>query len=318
MSTLSQRIQTRGIDWGMVFGLAVLHIGALLAFVPAFFSWDGLLVGLVLFWLTGSVGISITYHRMLCHGSFKVRPRWVQYIMTGISVMAAQRGPLRWVSDHRRHHAHSDQEGDPHSPRDGFFWSHVFWLVPTDVPRDELDAYFQRWSPDLYKDPIMRWMDKYALVFPFGAAVALFFLGHYFGTSGMSWLVWAAFFRTVALLHITYFVNSASHTWGYRNYETRDTATNLWWVGLLGHGEGWHNNHHAFATSANFGHRWWELDLSYAVIQTMKLLGIAYDVKAPKFELAEKRGMKPGAGKTKTEPEQEPELVASGTGPAQD
>lgn len=277
------------MDWGMVIGLTILHLGALLAFVPAYFSWDGLLVGVVLFWLTGSIGISITYHRLLTHGSFKVRPHWIEYLMTAITLMACQRGPLRWVADHRRHHAYSDEEGDPHSPRDGFFWAHVFWLVPVDVSRVETETYFKRWVPDLYKDPVLRWMDKYSLMAPVVSSVILFFLGHYFGTSGMSWLVWGSFVRTVALLHITYFVNSASHTWGYRNYNTRDTSTNLWWVGLLGHGEGWHNNHHAFQSSATFGHRWWEFDASYFVIRTLGLLGIAYNIKTPKFELAEKR-----------------------------
>jgi stearoyl-CoA desaturase (delta-9 desaturase) len=107
-------------------------------------------------------------------------------------------------------------------------------------------------------------------------------------------------------------VNSASHTWGYRNYHTRDTSTNLWWVGLLGHGEGWHNNHHAFQSSANFGHRWWELDLSYWVIKGLGLVGIAYDIKSPKIDLAERRAMlaeqteKDGTPSRTVEPEMEP------------
>ena len=280
--TVVARPASDGIDWSLLIGLVVLHAGALLAFVPRFFTWDALLVGVVLFWLTGSIGISVTYHRLLTHGSFAVRPRWLEYVLTAIALLAAQRGPIRWVADHRRHHRYSDEDHDPHSPRNGFFWAHVMWLVTPDTDARDLKAYYQRWAPDLYKDPVLRWMDRYALLFPIAAGVILYAIG------GMPWLVWGLFVRTVALLHTTYLVNSATHSWGYRNYETRDTSTNLWWVGLLAHGEGWHNNHHAFQSSANFGHRWWEVDLSFWVIRLLSWVGIAYQVKTPKYSLADR------------------------------
>ena len=124
----------------------------------------------------------------------------------------------------------------------------------------------QEWAPDLYKDPVHRWIDSYHFVFPILLFVALYAFG------GMSWLVWGGFVRTIFVLHTTWLVNSATHIWGYRTHETRDSSTNLWWVALLTYGEGWHNNHHAFQTSARHGLRWWEVDMTYVAIRLMDAL----------------------------------------------
>jgi fatty-acid desaturase len=266
------------IAWPPLLWVGALHLGALLAFVPAFFSWTALLVCLVLHWLTGGVGICMTYHRLLTHRSFATRPRWLEYILAGIGCCASEGGPIGWVADHRNHHAHSDQEHDLHSPSRGFAWAHMFWWMTPAVTSHHTPDYYKKWAPDLYKDRVYRWIDRYHLVFPILLFVALYACG------GMSWLIWGGLVRTIFVLHSTWLVNSATHVWGYRTHETRDSSTNLWWVALLAYGEGWHNNHHAFQTSARHGLRWWEVDTTYAAIRVLSVLGLAHDVKLPSLK----------------------------------
>ena len=136
------------------------------------------------------------------------------------------------------------------------------------------------WSPDLARDPVHRILDRFNFVFPILLAIALYAIG------GMSWLVWGGFVRTVLVLHTTWLVNSATHVWGYRSHDTTDSSTNLWWVALLTYGEGWHNNHHAFQTSARHGLRWWEIDMTYMAIRAMSWVGITRNVKLPKVTRA--------------------------------
>ena len=135
----------------------------------------------------------------------------------------------------------------------------------------------RRWAPDLYRDPVHRFLDRFHFVFALLMFAGLYALG------GLPWLVWGGFVRSVAVLHSTWLVNSANHLWGYRTYETRDTSTNLWWVALLSFGEGWHNNHHAFPTSARHGLRWWELDMTYVAIRVLSFLGLAGGLKLPRI-----------------------------------
>jgi stearoyl-CoA desaturase (delta-9 desaturase) len=265
------------ISWASVLWIGGLHAGAILAVIPGFFSWSGLAVCLFLHWLTGGIGICLTYHRLLTHRSFALRPRWLEYPLTILGNCASEGGAIGWVADHRNHHAHSDEEFDTHTPLRGFFWAHMYWwMLVYDENRHSVD-YYRKWAPDLYKDPVHRWLEKYHYVFP------LLMLGALYALGGISWLVWGGFVRSVFVLHSTWLVNSASHIWGYRSQETRDNSTNLWWVALLTYGEGWHNNHHAFQTSARHGLRWWEVDLTYTMIQAMKLSRIAYNIRLPKI-----------------------------------
>jgi stearoyl-CoA desaturase (delta-9 desaturase) len=265
-----------GIAWASLFWIGALHLGALLAFVPAYFSWSALAVCVILHWVTGSIGICMTYHRLLTHRSFATRPKALEYLLTIVGACASEGGPIGWVADHRKHHAHSDEEDDVHSPNRGFGWAHMFWWMTPDITCDHTPEYYEKWAPDLAKDPIHRWLDKYHFLFPLISAGILFAIG------GMPWLVWGFFVRSVLVLHVTWLVNSATHVWGYRTHPTRDKSTNNWWVGLLAYGEGWHNNHHAFQTSARHGIRWWELDMTYGAIRLMKWVGLAYAVKLPK------------------------------------
>ena len=265
------------IAWPSLLWIGALHLGALLAFVSSNFSWTALGVCLVLHWLTGGIGICMTYHRLLTHRSFATRPQWLEYVLTVIGCCASEGGPIGWVADHRNHHAHSDDEHDVHSPKHGFAWAHMFWWMTPDVTSLHTPEYYKKWAPDLYKDPVHRWIDSYQIVFPILLFAALYAVG------GMSWLIWGGFVRTIFVLHTTWLVNSATHVWGYRSHETRDSSTNLWWVAVLTYGEGWHNNHHAFQTSARHGLRWWEVDTTYAAIRVLSALGLAHSVKLPKF-----------------------------------
>ncbi len=269
------------IAWGPLIWIGALHAGALLAFNFAYFSWSGLLLCLLLHWLTGGIGICLTYHRLLTHRSFAVRPAWLEYVMTFIGNSASEGGAIGWVADHRRHHAFSDQEDDTHTPLRGFFWAHMYWWMRVEDQNNHCDAYYDRWAPDLNSDPVHRWLDKYHFIAPLALFAALYLAG------GMSWLVWGGFVRTVFVLHSTWLVNSATHVWGYRSHVTRDKSTNLWWVAMLTYGEGWHNNHHAYQTSARHGMAWWEIDMTYLAIQVMKFFRIAYDVRLPKVRDAE-------------------------------
>ncbi len=192
--------------------------------MPAYFSWSALGVCFLLHWVTGGLGITLTYHRLLTHRSFAPRPRWLEYVLTAIGCAASEGGPIGWVADHRRHHAFSDQEGDVHSPDRGFGWAHMIWWMTPDITSRHTPEYLKKWAPDLYKDPVHRWLEKYFIIFPILSAVALYAIG------GMPWLVWGFFVRSIFVLHTTWLVNSATHIWGYRSHETRDHSTNLWWV----------------------------------------------------------------------------------------
>jgi fatty-acid desaturase len=267
---------SRGIDWPIAIWVAVIHVGALAA--PLFFTWKALGVFLFLCWLTGSMGVCMGYHRYLTHGSFcTYKPvRWLLGLMGGLS---GEGSAITWVANHRKHHMFSDKEGDPHSPRDGKWWSHMLWFVPN-FGHEHSDAVSNRYAPDLVKDPVMRLLHKLFLPSHLVLGGILYAIG-YFGWdnyTGWSFVVWGMFVRLVYVLHVTWFVNSASHIWGYRNYETTDDSRNLWWVGLLAFGEGWHNNHHAYQRVARQGHKWWEIDVTYWVICLMEKVGLAWNV----------------------------------------
>jgi fatty-acid desaturase len=306
-TSTTQRPASAGIAWPPLIWIGALHVLALLAVVPGYFTWSALAVCIALHWLTGGVGITMTYHRLLTHRSFATRPKWLEYVLTIIGCCASEGGPIGWVADHRRHHKYSDQEEDVHSPHRGFGWAHMFWWMTPDISSIHTPEYLERWAPDLYRDPVHRFLERWHFAF-----VLLSFAGLY-AVGGMPWLVWGGFLRSVLVLHTTWLVNSATHVWGYRSHETRDDSTNLWWVALLTYGEGWHNNHHAFQTSARHGLRWWELDMTYLVIRTLSLVGITYDLKLPKIERAGVPAAARARKETKKERRggEEPELVGA-------
>jgi fatty-acid desaturase len=265
-----------GLDWRNVFWVSFLHLGILAA--PRTFTWPGLLLMFGLHWLTGGIGICLGYHRLFTHRSFATyRPlRWLIAWLGGLS---GEGGVIHWVANHRKHHAYSDRAGDPHSPMDGAWWSHVFWMMQA-MTRAECDAHNQRWAPDLTRDRVLKFVDRTFLLWNILLAATLFAVGYAWSGWGLacSFVVWGMFVRLTAVFHTTWLVNSATHMWGYRNYATQDNSRNLWWVALVSYGEGWHNNHHAHPRMARCGHRWWEFDLTFQTIRLLRLLGLTWNV----------------------------------------
>lgn len=253
-----------------------LHLAAMLAFLPQFFSWSAVGVMFFLYWVTASLGICLGYHRYLTHRSFEI-PKWLGYFFAFCGALACENGPCKWVAQHRMHHAHSDQPLDPHSPLRGFFWAHFGWMVYRNHYDDPKKI--AEYSKDLQADAFYRFLDNHYLKLQVALGFVLFAMG------GWSFVIWGIFVRMVVVYHSTWFVNSAAHIWGYRNVKLKDDlATNCWWVGLMAWGEGWHNNHHAFPSSAKHGLRWWELDLTWAAIYFLKVLGLAKNIKVAQLQ----------------------------------
>lgn len=264
--------EPRKLSWASVVFFAIVHGLALLA--PWFFSWSALGTMILLHWFLGSIGICLGYHRLLSHRSFQV-PKWLEYAIALIGATALQGGPIFWVAGHRLHHAHTeDEEKDPYSARRGFWWSHMLWMI---YPKSDFfnpDKYC-KYAPDLARDPFYLWLDKYFLLLQIPLAVGLYLLG------GWSFIIWGMCVKSVLLWHSTWFINSVTHMWGYRTFETNDNSRNLWWAAIVTYGEGWHNNHHAYPNVAKAGWRWWEVDVTWWAIQVLRALGLATKVVMP-------------------------------------
>jgi stearoyl-CoA desaturase (delta-9 desaturase) len=215
----------------------------------------------------------------------------VEYILRIVGTCCVQDTPARWVAVHRRHHEHSDQQDDPHSPLVNFFWGHVGWMLVENGDLNRLGIY-ERYARGIVRDPFQKWLERnyswivlahWITFFAAGAAASL--VG---GSTAMqalqfgaSLLIWGVFVRTVLVWHISWSVNSLSHLWGYRNYETDEGSRNNMFVALISNGEGWHNNHHADPRSFRHGHRWFELDIVYLTIRAMASIGLARNLVAP-------------------------------------
>ncbi|MEO0538145.1 MAG: fatty acid desaturase [Cyanobacteria bacterium P01_A01_bin.123] len=259
------------LNWINVLFFASFHALALFV-APWFFSWSAIGVAILLHWLFGGIGICLGYHRMLSHRSFHA-PKWVEYIIALMGALAIQGGPIFWVSGHRQHHIHTeDYDKDPYSADRGFWWSHIMWILRPEPAAFDPEHY-GKYAADLGKQPYYRWLDRNFLILQVPLACLLYVAG------GWSFVLYGIFVRAVFLWHSTWFVNSATHKWGYRTFSSEDDSRNLWWVALLTYGEGWHNNHHAFPQSAQTGCRWWEIDVTWLTIKAMKKLGMATQVK---------------------------------------
>jgi stearoyl-CoA desaturase (delta-9 desaturase) len=266
-----------GVNWVTTSTMVLLHVGALAALF--FFTWKAFCLAVVLWWISGSLGIGMGYHRLLTHRGYKT-PKWVEYFLTVCAVLTLEGGPIFWVATHRMHHRFSDHEGDPHSPLDGKWWSHMGWILMGKSLHHDTTT-LSRYVPDLTKDKFHVWITKYNYLPLIVLAVIVLVVG------GLPFLLWGIFLRTAFGLHATWLVNSATHSWGSRRFVTRDQSTNSWWVALLTWGEGWHNNHHAHPVSARHGLKWYEVDFNWYGIWTLKKLGLANQIQVT--ELSESR-----------------------------
>ncbi|QDV28471.1 Fatty acid desaturase [Planctopirus ephydatiae] len=273
-----RQLRWDNIDWPVVGWLVLMHAGAIAA--PFFFTWTALGVFLVMHWLTGSIGICLAYHRCLSHRSLRLRQPF-RFLCTLCGVLSGEGSPLFWTATHRLHHQRSDHEGDPHSPFDGQWWSHIAWLFVRRSPEAKAMV-MRRYVPDLIKDPMLQFFERYYGLILIGSGAFFFGIGFLAGGldwyTGLSVMLWGLCLRMTLVYHGTWFVNSATHLWGYRNYDTRDASKNLWWVAIFAYGEGWHNNHHAHPNVAPAGHKWWEFDITWWSIKALRAIGMAYDI----------------------------------------
>jgi fatty-acid desaturase len=264
-----QQSHADGINWLTSSVMVLFHLGALAALF--FFTWKAFFLAIILWWVSGSLGIGMGYHRLLTHRGYKT-PKWVEYFLTVCATLTLEGGPIFWVATHRIHHRFSDHEGDPHSPLDGKWWSHMGWILMGRSLHHDTTIQ-SHYVPDLTKDRFHVWITKYNYVPLIALAIMVFAAG------GLPFLLWGIFLRTVFGLHATWLVNSATHSWGSRRFATHDHSTNSWWVALLTWGEGWHNNHHAHPVSARHGLRWYEVDFNWYGIWALKQLGLAHQIQ---------------------------------------
>ncbi len=273
-------VRREGINWTSVIAFTFFHIGAVAALF--FFTWPAFLTAVALYWVSLSLGIGMGYHRLLTHRAYKV-PRWMEYTLALCGTLALEGGPIFWVAAHRAHHQFADKDGDPHSPREGGWWAHIIWMLVGNASHCNLEE-CSRYAPDMVKDRFHVWLSKYHYV-PLTALAILLF-----AVEGFPFLLWGVFFRVSAGQHATWLVNSATHLWGSRRFETRDDSRNNWWVALLTFGEGWHNNHHAHPTSARHGLAWYEIDVTWLTIRFLQMVGLIRSVRVASLNPAQREG----------------------------
>jgi stearoyl-CoA desaturase (Delta-9 desaturase) len=284
-------IQEDRVDFVRTLPFIALHAACLFVFVVGF-SWVALSVCIAMY-LIRMFAITGFYHRYFSHKSFKTS-RAFQFVMGIWGASSVQRGPLWWAANHRHHHKTSDEPEDFHSPvQHSFLWSHMGWIMGKSAFRTD-----EKQIPDLAKFPELKILDRFDLLVPVGLAVLMLLLGMglekyapALGTNGWQMLVWGFFVSTVVLFHGTVTINSLSHMWGSRRYNTKDDSRNNWFLAVITLGEGWHNNHHHYPGAARQGFFWWEYDPTYYGLKVMSWLGLIWDLKpVPEpFKSAHKR-----------------------------
>jgi fatty-acid desaturase len=219
-SAVAQRGHYSKLAWSTAFFMMLFHVGAVWALLQ--FTWSGLAVFLITYYISLSLGIGMAYHRLLTHRSYKT-PRTIEYFLTICATLALEGGPLFWVATHRKHHQHSDTDHDPHTPRHGGLWAHMGWILFGDALHND-NTMTTRYAPDLGRDRFHLWISKYHWIPLTTLGFVLLALG------GWNWVLWGVFLRTTVGLHATWLVNSATHMWGSRRFNTRDDSRNSWLV----------------------------------------------------------------------------------------
>ncbi len=271
----------RSVNWLTASFFVLFHLGTILTIFTTF-SWGNLALALVNWWIMGSLGIGVGFHRLLTHRGFKT-PKWFEYQLTIFGLLALQKGQIEWVAIHRDHHQFGDQPGlDPHTPRDGGWWAHIGWMIWQD-PALKTPEFLKRYAKDLLADPIHAWLNRWFWLPIAVLGVALFFLG------GLPLLLWGVCVPITFGWHFTWLVNSVTHMWGRRDFRTPDDSRNNWLVATVSFGEGWHNSHHAFPTSVRHGLKPHHYDLNWRQIKILEFLGLAWNLQLPTpKQLAEK------------------------------
>jgi len=264
----------REIDWLRVVPFVILHLSCLLV-LQVGWSWTALTVALAAY-AVRMFAITAFYHRYFSHRAFQTS-RLMQFLFALVGSTAVQRGPIWWASHHRAHHRHSDMDEDVHSPaRDGFWWSHVGWILCRGNFRPRLEL-----VRDLTRYPELRFIDRFDVIVPLVALGGFYLLGEGLAalglqTSGYQLVVWGFCISTVVTYHVTFSINSFAHRVGKRAYATEDDSRNNLLLSLLTFGEGWHNNHHRYPGSVRQGFRWWEVDLSYYLLRLMAAMRLVW------------------------------------------
>lgn len=244
----------------------LVHVACVVGVIVMGFSWKGLALCLGLYAIR-MFGVTGAYHRYFSHRTYKTS-RWFQFVLAIFAMTSSQKGVIWWAAHHRTHHKLSDKEGDIHSmERDGFWWSHVGWILSPDTTETDLKK-----IPDLAKYPELVWLNKWFLVPPVVYAILCYAFGGMFG------LLWGAGISTVLLWHGTFTINSLSHWMGKVRYGTGDESKNSWILAIITLGEGWHNNHHFYQRATNQGFFWWEIDITYYVLKLLSALGLVWDL----------------------------------------
>jgi stearoyl-CoA desaturase (delta-9 desaturase) len=266
------------IDWVRVFPFVVMHLACLAIFVVGV-SPAAVIIAIALYALR-MFAITAFYHRYFSHRSF-VTSRPIQFLFAALGASSVQRGPLWWAAHHRRHHRYSDESQDSHSPRHGFWHSHLGWFLNRRNLRTRTEE-----VNELLRYPELVWLDRFDMVVPIFLACLCLLTGTLMeafapglGTNGSQVLVWGFFVSTVILYHATFTINSLAHRLGSQRFPTRDDSRNNFFLALLTFGEGWHNNHHRYPGSVRQGFRWWEIDMTYYLLRMMASVGLVWDLR---------------------------------------
>ena len=274
MTEIVNMPKRKSLNWisAIVFGL--FHVGAIAALFM--FSWRDLAVALFLYWMATGLGISLGYHRLHTHRSYKV-PLGLEYFFAVCGALTLEGGPIFWVATHRIHHQKSDQPGDPHSPqRRRLLGARGLDSVRRSQSQQHAKL-MSKYAPDLGEAPFLRLAEQLSL-----GSDGCPRLCSCLRSAALPMMLWGVCLRVVFGLHATWLVNSATHMWGRRRFATRDDSRNNWWVALITFGEGWHNNHHAHPTSARHGLAWYEFDPSWISLKVLKFFGVAKGIKVAK------------------------------------